>query len=91
MSSREIAELTGKRHDNVRRDIHTLLEQLGEDSLKFEEKVATGGRPILNYHLPKDLTITLVAGYSAPLRHRIVTRWMKLEAQAAKPPAPTAT
>ena len=38
MSSREIAELTGKRHNNVTADIRNMMEQLGEDSLRFQEK-----------------------------------------------------
>ena len=47
MSSREIAELTGKEHDNVRRDIQKLATDL---SLTFEEMTqpSTGGRPSLN-------------------------------------------
>jgi hypothetical protein len=52
--------------------------QLEEVLSKFGEKVATAGRPSIVFHLPKDLTITLVAGYSATLRHRIVRRWMEL-------------
>lgn len=36
MTSREIAELTGKRHDNVMRDIRTMLDDLEHSSnLRF--------------------------------------------------------
>jgi phage regulator Rha-like protein len=80
MSSREIAELTGKEHDNVRRDIKNMAKQL---SLNFEEKIepSTGGRPSKAYLLPKRETLILVSGYSVELRARIVDRWMELEAQ----------
>jgi phage regulator Rha-like protein len=35
MSSREIAELTGKRHPDVKRDILNMLKDLSEDASKF--------------------------------------------------------
>lgn len=52
MSSREIAELTGKEHDNVRRDISKMSHDL---SLTFEEKVmpSNGGRPTRFAHTMK--------------------------------------
>lgn len=78
MSSREIAKLTGKRHDNVRADIDKMAREL---SLSFQEKPeATAGRPILAYHLPKRETLILVSGYTVALRARIIDRWMELEA-----------
>lgn len=84
MTSREIAELTGKEHFHVKRDIKVMLEQLGEDASSFGGMSHDAyGRPLEVFHLPKDLTITLVSGYSAPMRHRIVTRWMELEAAKA--------
>ena len=83
MSSREIAELCDKRHDNVMRDIQKMLTDLGEDALRFEGVYSGGNgeeRPC--YNLPKDLTLTLVAGYKVVLRKRIIDRWMELERQA---------
>ena len=80
MSSREIAKLTGKRHGNVIADIRTMLDQLNITELKFQSSYRdASGKSNLEFLLPKDLTITLVAGYRAELRHRIVTRWLELE------------
>lgn len=83
MSSREIAELTGKEHFNVMRDIRSMLEALGMGVLSFEGTYVhpQNGVAYPEFNLPKDLTITLVSGYSVPMRHRIVTRWMELEQQ----------
>ena len=36
MSSRQIAILTDKRHDNVCSDIRKMLDELGVDVLKFQ-------------------------------------------------------
>ena len=88
MSSREIAELTGKRHDHVRRDIENMLSELGQTSPQFWGELPDSyGRPQKVALLPKDLSITLVAGYNVVMRHAIVKRWQELEAgQAPKIP-----
>lgn len=82
MSSREIAELTGKRHDNVMRDIRAMLVELhGESDLLRFEGVYSGGngesRPCFN--LPKRETLILISGYSIVMRARIIDRWQELE------------
>lgn len=83
MTSREIAELTGKEHRNVMRDVRDMLGALEIDVLSFERVYQDSyGRGFPMFALPKDLTITLVSGYSIPMRHKIVTRWMELEALA---------
>jgi phage antirepressor YoqD-like protein len=84
MSSREIAELTGKDHKHVLQDVRNMLDQLGMTLAEFSANLPDAyGRPQPVYMLPKDLTITLVSGYSVVMRHRIVTRWQELEAGAA--------
>lgn len=86
MSSREIAELTGKRHADVMRDARNMFDQLGLVASSFAGYyVASNGKSNPLFNLPKDLTLTLVSGYSVPLRHRIVTRLQELE--SAKAPA----
>jgi len=83
MSSREIAEYTGKGHDNILRDVRKMFADLGIDVLSFEAMSPDSyGRPQKIFNLPKDLTLTLVAGYSAPMRHAIVKRWLELEITA---------
>ena len=42
MTSREIAELTGKRHDNVKRTIETLAERGVFDIPQIEERLLPG-------------------------------------------------
>ena len=86
MSSLEIAELTGKRHDNVMEDIRKMLKELDVRSPDFSgEQTFANNRKREIFNLPKDLTITLVSGYNVVMRHRIVTRWQELEAKAALP------
>ena len=85
MSSREIAELTGKGHRHVLRDLDVLRGQLGE---MFAGSAQTWTHPqnsqrYPEYVLDKDTTLCLVAGYDAVVRMRIIKRWQDLEAQQA--------
>ena len=80
MSSREIAELTGKRHAHVMRDIRNMLAELEitEPSFGCSYQDSTG-RSLPCFNLDRDLTETLITGYSIPLRFRVVTRLRELE------------
>lgn len=91
MSSREIAELTGKRHDHVLRDIRVMLSGLEldkPDSPNFGGiYIDDSNRRRECFLLPKDLTITLISGYNVKMRHTITTRWIELE-EKQKPQLP---
>lgn len=86
MSSREIAELTGKRHDNVLADIRKMLAEIQSPEKLGDYKDGLGrAQPCLL--LTKEESICLVAGYSAALRMAIIKRWQELEWQS-KPQVP---
>ena len=80
MSSREISDLTGKELSHIHRDIRAMVSALGDDpvldDLK-EDKDVRGYTTV--FHLNKELTLTLVAGYNVKLRLAIVQRWQELE------------
>lgn len=83
MNSREIAELTGKEHWHVMRDIRNMLVVLKKDASSFGGIYQDRhGREKPCFNIDRDLTMTLVSGYDIPLRHRVVTRLSALEAQA---------
>lgn len=86
MSSREIADLTGKEHKHVMRDIRTLIETLEQSpDLDFACKTSTyagvTGQLYQQYELDKDTCMTLLLGYDAVARMRVVKRWQELEAK----------
>ena len=95
MSSRDIAELTGKDHKHVIRDIDRMIEDLRTDGPNVDHELLQGVIKTTDsrgytaeIRLPKDLTLTLIAGYRADLRLRIIRRWMELEdGRTAAPPA----
>ena len=80
ISSIEISELTGKRHDNIVRDIKLMCNELKIDALKFEEiYLDARNRPQKCYNLPKRESLILGSGYDVVLRAKIIDRWMELE------------
>lgn len=82
MSSVEIAELTGKRHDNVMRDISNMLHSIYGGVLSFEDTHINpqNGKEYRIFILPKDETLCLLSGYDAVSRMKIIRRWQELEA-----------
>lgn len=84
MTSLEIAELTGKEHGHVKRDIVNMLELLNKDASSFgyiyldSYKREQGG-----YRLPYDETICLLTGYDVKARMAVIKRWQELEAKPA--------
>lgn len=89
MSTNEIADLTGKRHDNVMRDTRKMLIELhGEEAvLKFEGSyIGQDNTARACFHLPKRETLILVSGYNLKMRAAIIDRWQELEARPAIDP-----
>ena len=88
MSSREIAELTGKQHGHVVRDIELLNETLIEESLSIIGEsfyTADNGQVYREFLLTQAQTIDLMTGYNRNLRVRINRRWQELEQRVAAP------
>ena len=87
MSSREIADLTGKKHKNVLRDIKILINQGAINGLRFEpiSYKDSLGRKKPMYLLDFKATMTLVTGYDAVRRSKVIDRWVDLETGKATP------
>ncbi|WP_225924115.1 Rha family transcriptional regulator [Pseudomonas khavaziana] len=86
MSSREIAELTGKRHFHVTTDIEKMLAELKEDATGFRAiYLDSMNREQTEYLLDREHTDCLLTGYSAAMRMVVIRRWRELEEQAARP------
>lgn len=93
MTSREIAELTGKSHGNVMRDIRAMMDALEQDSklnpvCKSTTYAGTNGQTYDQYELDKDTCLTLLLGYDAVARMKVVKRWQELERAGDQPKVP---
>ena len=92
MSSREIAEVTGKQHAHVMRDLRSTLDSIAEskNGLGVYEAnyLDSNGQQRPMYLLDKKATLLIVSGYDVNLRLAIINRWEELETQnAAKLPS----
>jgi phage regulator Rha-like protein len=87
MTTVEIAERTGKRHDHVLRDAWKMLVELyGENRLPNygESYINEQNHTYTCYRLPKREVLILVSGYSISLRAAIIDRLNELEKSAMR-------
>ena len=96
MSSQEIADLTGKLHKTVLRDIRHLMDELGKHgdgtNLYHVEEVKDARGYTVYMRLPRREVEILLTGYSIPLRAKVIDRLHELErfhAQNQAPALPT--
>lgn len=87
MSSREIADLVGSRHDSVKRAMERLQEKA---VVSFTPSVETshegaGARPVEVYLVNKRDSFVVVAQLSPEFTAALVDRWQALEERAARP------
>ena len=91
MNSKEIAELVGKRHDNAKRTIETLIEQGVIESPQIEE-IPTPTKPVSVYVFSgeqgKRDSIVVVAQLSPKFTAALVDRWQEMEKQLLEPKLP---
>lgn len=89
MTSREIAELTDKRHDNVRRTIETLMASgvIRSPQIEYFKNInnVEGQEYLFTGEQGKRDSIIVVAQLSPQFTARLVDRWQALEAQVRKP------
>lgn len=82
MTSLEIAEVTGKQHAHVMRDIRKLLSQgVAESNFGLGSYTDTNGQERPCFNLTKKGCLILASGYDAVLREKIINRWEELETE----------
>lgn len=82
MTSLDIAELTGKQHGHIVRDIEEQLGQLGGLSKFGDTYQHPQNKQVYKmYRLPKREVLILISGYSVQLRAKIIDKLEELEKQ----------
>lgn len=85
MSSKRIAERTGKQHSHVIRDIRAMVVELEKDEPRMDDsdyEVFTDERGYTSeVKLNERLSMCLAAGYSVKLRMAIIDDWAAMKAE----------
>ncbi|MBI6944370.1 Rha family transcriptional regulator [Pseudomonas putida] len=90
MSSQEIAELVGSRHDSVKRTIERLAERKTISQPPLVDGPRSGnGVVVQEFLINKRDSFVVVAQLSPEFTAALVDRWQKLEEQVAAPALPT--
>lgn len=87
MTSKEIAELTGREHDSVLRSVRNIYDSLPADlrtGILSTTYVDVNGKSQPMFSLDKNAVLCLISGYDITGRMRIIRRWQELEAAQAK-------
>jgi hypothetical protein len=91
MTSLAIADMTGKRHADVMRDIDRELSKLGEPERKFASGYLDAqGQQRPCYALPGKYLLFIASAYDAKLRMQIIEHWEALNNGTAAPVADAA-
>jgi len=82
MSSLEIAQLTGKEHADVLKDIRRILAEAEIGEGKFSGSyLSQQNKELPCFNLPRRECDLVIAGYSVKYRLAIIDRWQELEEQ----------
>jgi hypothetical protein len=91
MSSKRIAEKTGKLHSHVLRDIRNMVDELDEpnvDSSDYQVVTRSLNGQTAEIFLSERLSLCLASGYSIKLRMMIIDDWASMKTQAQLPQDP---
>jgi hypothetical protein len=90
MSSKRIAEKTGKLHKNVLRDIRSMVDELDGSNLSHldYQEVKDVRSYTAEVLLNERLSLCLASGYSIKLRMMIIDDWASMKTQAQLPQDP---
>ena len=90
MTSRDIAEITGKNHSDVMRDIRREIEQLaelGESIFALSSYITSQNKEVPQYQFGRDGAMQLALKYDAVTRFKVIKRLNELESMK-KPALP---